>query len=617
MKSSTARPVLEALIPDKEWYSFWSCSSFTQLRPVSWSMAYDIYSLGVAKGWPCRLLHIPSMTSMERKAGNIYGQDKEPSYSILSYTWGRYEVAEGPRLEVSGIDWRIPSIKEECFTVADLQHLLYQISLLDAYVWIDIACIDQKREKAKMEEVGRQASIFKVARHAYVWLHRYEPRVIQQHMQKLMQCTFDFAHGNTSALQAAIAMEDSVYKVLQDFWFSSLWTLQESVLQRHALLLNKRGEPIICHGPWTGESPNVQLLDVSGACGIAKLAIDQATLAEGSTSPHIARLQSLRSVIDKSGVDFMLCGNPNIHYAAARFRQTTHLEDRIYAIMQVYGYKLGNSVTSIRKMQRFDLQDLELQFLKTLTSQSAVLSQAFQHLRAPSAGQSWCITNHICVPKRFHDMIVHDQFLAPACGISVRRKDEAYFEGSAWTLCEVFSFFKSRTQEMLTRLEDAKDAPTELVDRNAYFRKGSARDYLFKEAKQGTIMDYSNDDDSAELSFEWPPDTEILDDNREAPIIECRIPELTRAAEKLEVVGEAIITKYSDMEPSVLYLGRSKTIESMEVALIIVRNGSIRRGLRMTKKGVWRRVGLCFWHVEGGPVDELAKLMRPMKGRFG
>lgn len=108
-------------------------------------MAYSIYTWGVPRAWPLRLLHIPSMTSREWKPGNVYGTDTEPNYSILSYTWGRFEVADGPELAIKGIDWQVPSIDESHFTVADLSRLLEHVALKSEYIWIDIACIDQKR----------------------------------------------------------------------------------------------------------------------------------------------------------------------------------------------------------------------------------------------------------------------------------------------------------------------------------------------------------------------------------------------------------------------------------------------------------------------------------------
>lgn len=585
------------------------------------AMAYEIYTLGVPLEWPRRLLHIPSMTSRIWRPGDLYGNDKEPAYAILSYTWGRYEVSEGPRLDIKGIDWKVPSINPNHFTVADLTRLFQQIGLEHDYIWIDIACIDQKREKVKMEEVGRQGIIFKRARRAYIWLNKYEPEIIQQHMQMLMSCGYQAVTGNMDPLEAAQSMVDNLSLILQDPWFSSLWTLQESFLQRHATMLNKKGNPITTNGPWTGQSPNCQLLDISGACSIARTITDQAIDAEqaghqdGSLSPQSEMLNTMRTIIHRSGIDFMLCPNPNIQYAAARFRQTTRADDRIYAIMQAYGYRLGNSATSIRKLEKFGLEELELQFLKTLNSQSSVLGQAFQHSAIPVRGQSWCITNDIRVPERLHMIVVHETFLSANCTITVRSRTEAYFKGFACTLDELSRFWQSRSRATLTDLETNAASVSGLQARNDYFR-GSSRNYYFKAAKQGLMLDYSDHHDDVAMSHEWPPDTVVFDERTEA-IIENRIPGLVETVEKQKTILAAIMTRYNDSNVRVLYLGRTKHIESMDVALILVREGNARKGLLMQKVPIWRRIGICFWNIEGNRGYGLEDVLEPMAGRFG
>ena len=580
------------------------------------SGAYEILSLAVKKDWPRRLLHIPTMTSRERQPGDMYGPDKQPRYAILSYTWGRFEVSHGPRLVVHGIDWPIPAINEDHFKVTDLERLVQQIGIKDEYLWIDIACIDQKRTKVKMEDVGRQASIFKGARQAYVWLNRYEPDIIQHHLRAIMACTYSIFEGSMEKLRALEEIDASIRLVLGDFWFSSLWTLQESVLQRHALLLDKRGERILVQGPWSGESPKVQLMDISGACEILRKTIDHILQAENVAPPILGNLQSLRTFIDESGVDFTLCSNPNIQYAAARFRKTTRLEDRIYAIMQVYGYKLGNAAVSRLRLHNFSLEELELQFLRTATSQSTVLSQAFQHTRSPAVGESWCIMNHIRVPHRLHNITVHEQFLDSGCKISVHKRNEAYFEGWAWTMPDLFAILQLRREETLRWIEKLGDAPSDLKERNIHFRQGPAMDRCFHERNQGVMMDCSDRYDAAEYSYEWPPETPLLNHNA-GPIFECRMPEIAHAADAQRHIGEELVRVFGDTRPSVLYLGRAKHIEHLELALIVIREGSCRTSHSLTKKEVWKRVGICFWCLEGGPVDELKRLLRPLKGRFG
>lgn len=584
-------------------------------------MAYGIYTLGVPLEWPQRLLHIPSMTSRLREPDNLYGNDREPPYAILSYTWGRYEVDAGPHLNIKGIDWRVPSIDANHFTVADLTHLLEKIGRSHDYVWIDIACIDQKRDKLKMEEVGRQAIIFKQAKRAYVWLNHYEPAIIQENLQSLMLCVYQLAEGKSHPPEAVGIIIDKLSLILKDPWFSSLWTLQESFLQRHAILVNKRGEPIRTDGPWIGESPDCQLMDISGACGVVRSVIDQALRGkegadrESSHLPQSERLHSMRIAIDKSGIDFMLCPNPNIQYAAARFRQTTRSEDRIYAIMQAYGYRLGDSAPSVKKLKNFGLEDLEVQFLQALNTQSCVLGQAFQHLETPSPGQSWSITNYIRVPQRLHMIMVHDNFSSSACRIKVLSKNEAYFEGNAFTLEQLSEFCRSRRGATLTELEKKTGIPNGLLERDTYFSRPS-RNYFFKQAKQGMIMDHNDRYDYTAMSHEWPPDTAFLDDRSEA-IIENRVPELIEAAARQEQILADIAEQSGNRMTKLLYLGRTKHVESMEVALLLQREGSTREGLMMKKVPIWRRLGIYFWHVEGGEDYGLAETFKPMTGKFG
>ncbi|KAL8791211.1 MAG: hypothetical protein Q9213_000168 [Squamulea squamosa] len=561
------------------------------------------------------------MTSRQWSLGNSYGQDIEPSYAILSYTWGRFEKPGEPRLQIEGIDWDVPSIDPAHFAVADLRRLLEQIQSEHNYVWIDIACIDQKREKEKMQEVGRQAAIFKGARQAYVWLNKYEPDLMKGYMQTLMQCAYDFALGKVEPLQAAEAITNTLSIILEDPWFSSLWTLQESVLQRHALLLDKSGHPITTNGPWIGESPVTQLMDVSGACAVARVAIDQGIQFEhaanpvATAAPHVGRMQSLRSIIDRAGIDFTLCPNPNIQYSAAIFRQTSRPEDRIYAIMQVYGYRLGNSAPSIQKLKKFSLADLELQFLSSLTVQSALLSQAFQHLGIPKSGQSWCIINHVRVPERLHFIVAHEQFLSSPCRIDVRRSDKAYFEGIACSIQNLSKFWDMRSQELLIKIENSTGAPKELLERREWFNNGNSRDTFFKQAKQGLILDFSNEFDATAMSFEWPPYTSYLD-NRNDLIIESRPSELAETAVRYQGFIKILLSKYGENASRVLYLGRAKHSERMEVGLILVKEDAHQASI-LPKKIVWKRIGTCFWYVEGGHADDITMTMKPLSGRFG
>lgn len=108
------------------------------------------------------------MTSIERSGNDTYGSDKKPKYCILTYTRDRFRANPGsPALPVSGTSWDIPPVKESTFSVKDFQSVINTVGREFNYIWIDVACIDQKNELVKMFEIGRQVGIFKGASKMY------------------------------------------------------------------------------------------------------------------------------------------------------------------------------------------------------------------------------------------------------------------------------------------------------------------------------------------------------------------------------------------------------------------------------------------------------------------
>lgn len=114
------------------------------------------------------------LTSFTKGDDNTYGGFKEPAYNVLSYTWGRFQDRDAnmsKALPIKGVSWPIPAIREDRFTVETFKKVLNQMRGFGVdFVWVDIACTDQQNEAVKMEEIGRQAGIFKNAQSAYIWL---------------------------------------------------------------------------------------------------------------------------------------------------------------------------------------------------------------------------------------------------------------------------------------------------------------------------------------------------------------------------------------------------------------------------------------------------------------
>jgi hypothetical protein len=132
------------------------------------------------------------MTSLERQEGNVYGNDKEPAYNILTYTWGRWEVNSGPKLVVRGVTWEIPAIDEKHFKVESLRRVLQRMTVDVEHVWIDAACIDQENDAVKMDEVGRQAGIFQKAKRSYAWLNWHAPEALKGYMDTIFRAWTDW-----------------------------------------------------------------------------------------------------------------------------------------------------------------------------------------------------------------------------------------------------------------------------------------------------------------------------------------------------------------------------------------------------------------------------------------
>lgn len=66
----------------------------------------------------------------------------EPSYSIISYTWGRYKArsSDAPALEILGPLWDIPAIDaDKAFSVDDFRKLLLVAAGDNEFVWVDVA----------------------------------------------------------------------------------------------------------------------------------------------------------------------------------------------------------------------------------------------------------------------------------------------------------------------------------------------------------------------------------------------------------------------------------------------------------------------------------------------
>jgi hypothetical protein len=358
-------------------------------------MAFESNSLtSVDAEWPLRLLHIPTMTSIERNENNVYDGVKEPSYNILSYTWGRWELSSGPALPVKCTPWKIPSVDPEHFSVSDFSQVLERMQETHDFAWVDVACIDQENLDAKMDQVEKQAAIFERADRPFIWLNSHSAEAIRTFISAIFKMEEDISQMDSPSLKYC---RDNVWlsslnRVLGDLfgdpWFSSLWTLQEAFLRTDAEILSKEGNHICIRGPAT-------LNTLIASCITIYLRV-RYFLEDESYPPELYNEPQLRKVItrlDKAGIYPLRLINPIALYAAAQFRKARDPKDKILGIIQIFGIRLMLKPSS-------SLQELEYRFGKVLVTKSPVLSQTFIHLGPVEIGKRWCISRRCQVPEK-------------------------------------------------------------------------------------------------------------------------------------------------------------------------------------------------------------------------
>lgn len=532
------------------------------------------------------------MTSIERTGDNTYGSDKEPIYSVLTYTWGRYEVHDGPCLKISGIPWTVPAIAEHHFTVQHFERVLHQMASTSSYVWLDVACINQGASQAqnaeKMHQVGRQAGIFRRARQAYIWLNQSEPRQLREYISAILKTAYELANLIADAETALPLFQQSIDLLFRDPWFSSLWTLQESVLKRNAYILDREGEYVIAPGPWAGSDTRVQLMDIAGACELFRELLEPRLISmsiEPENGLYSLRtgIELMRNTVDKSGIGFSFAMNPNVQYSAARFRQTRYETDRIYAIMQVFGFRLGQA---LEPAKHFTKAQLELQFLTSI-SQVPMIAQAFIHLTAPPTGQSWAITPEITVPRCLQRIIVHNAFLSNSCSITIHSRTRASFAGKYSTLEQLL---KDWVKHGIGVVEGLRNGCISMA-----WAAGSGSSIYWNGVRKYILLDH-NEDALGPLSgtkCEWPQDTDAVDSNADR-ILETEPGMLEKALKSMQEIVDALEKRFGVHQTRVLYLGRSRYQTDLDIALILVKQ---RSGFlsSWTQWSTWTRAGLCVW----------------------
>lgn len=513
--------------------------------PFRWQTLSDL--------WPRRLLHIPTMTSLEREEGNTYGGAREPDYNILTYTWGRWRVSDGPRLDVAGVDWDIPAIDERAFTLESFHRVIQTMSEDSDFVWIDVACIDQNSYAVKMDEIGRQGGIFANAKHVYIWLWTLPQTSLQAVIDDIVYCSLYLLPHMRHELDRDIAsvlaqLQESVRSLLGDWWFSSLWTLQEGLLRRDAMILSREGEPVSYR--YSKGNPYVLSLFISTAmyhlCGALEDPSAQ------FTEPSLTEIShSIVESIKRAGYSTTsFARNPNIQYESARFRFASDEFDRIYGIISLYDLKVGATRPGSDVARPYTFEELEDEFAAVLNSTSPLLGQMFIHVERPR--RSWQITQRIRVPAELSVYNVSSSSFH--CEITATSQGCAQIRGERCPFTEFYLFQMSFEN---TRGE---------IRFPSYF-KLILDDYV---AKDGTLLA-----SSGEIVF-----TSDLEDHMQ----------------QTRETATALFREFMPDDLSVLFLGNTTLDHTVRSLGLLIQHTS-------ADGRQCRRLGICIWGgVNGTPV---------------
>ncbi|KAJ1323430.1 HET domain-containing protein [Microdochium nivale] len=364
------------------------------------------------------------MTSLQWQPGHIYGTTREPRYNAISYTWGRFREDRSNissqlthrGLDINGVEWNIPPINSQHFSRDEFRTVLERIASLDPdeqcdFVWVDIACIDQRSDSvAGALEVGRQAAIFKGASKVGVWLTTTEDDWFERVWMPTTQdgsSMFDsyFVQGikevgkEEQFIKLVETIMTSVSAILSDPWFSSLWTLQESALCPEAVMLGRPGNIIGYAGFRTFECFRGGLVLIHEHCTLILSTRKGSVYAE---HPRIATVvERLRELIRDSGMPQLDWGDIMALYSAAGKRKVTETTDCVYAIQQVFGYRLGKTAETpvgSRPNTSWSLQQLEVELGKRLITDFPVNSQMHVFTSPQPRGSAWRVARSSRLP---------------------------------------------------------------------------------------------------------------------------------------------------------------------------------------------------------------------------
>lgn len=241
-------------------------------------------------------------------------------------------------------------------------------------------------------EIGRQAKIFKGATQTFVWLTQLKStdfmqfEELEQVHRGLLSKTADCRRQGWQELQRQIDF------FVDDPWFSSLWTLQEAYLCPDALFITSSGE-FLNQGEVDNSTSGrpFSLGDLTDLCEGWHRLVSGPALLPPNLSHDEAAVSRLKESLARTGTIGLGLVIPTVLFAAAQHRKTgpDNVTDRVYGIMQVFGFRLGKARPGCDPKRQFTIQELEEELGEELLKYRPIMSQLHVFQFPPEAGTAW------------------------------------------------------------------------------------------------------------------------------------------------------------------------------------------------------------------------------------
>lgn len=509
-----------------------------------------------------------------------YFSYENPAYNIISYTWGRYRPCDGERgeaIQITGphrneLSWKIPEVNpHKAFSARDFQDVLVTVARNEdlKFVWVDVACIDQRDGAPdKDAEIGRQAAIFNRARQGYIWLHQTQRAHIDDSLNLMVRIRDEGVPTRSAANQHANYANNraersadckTISRLLLDPWFSSLWTLQEAYIKKDAIFLSKEGHTV----------------DFSGS----PLTISALSALCTQVYPWI--WQEVRSLIDSAGLNRLQAGNPLVLLSVSSRRTTTSPSDRIYGIMQVFGFKLGSSAAG-HHGGKYNLRELEDQLSERLTTNMPTLSQMFLHKDQVSEGREIYHIVGTHTPDRHYSRF---GATVPGLDLTMVVPREFWHASHVQTMCRFTFTPQSRVQFNGTLVSLA-----DIVDTWIRIEGHPEEKPRIVHTDEGKTPEMNHFERSLWLDNHADVHAEGV-----TPVGDLNMASSSRPV----AVGLSMVSKYGRDKFEVIVLGLIRDD-------VNVGGGDIYAGLLVRQRaGSYKRIGFCTWRqdIEGKEVE--------------